>query len=199
MMAITNDRMYRHFEVRASDEANIIEGYAAIFDQAEVMYEINNIAYSEEIKSGAFNNAEMKDVVLNFNHGGKPVARTKNNTLELRIDNHGLHIRADVGGTQAGREIYEEVKGGYLDKMSFAFTIAEEVYDKATRTRIIKGIKRVYDVAVVDFPAYEQTSVAARSFYAAEADKETMEIAERKALDVAKSKYFYEVVQCLKK
>lgn len=198
-MAITNDRMYRHFEVRASDEANIIEGYAAIFDQAEVMYEINNIAYSEEIKSGAFNNAEMKDVVLNFNHGGKPVARTKNNTLELRIDNHGLHIRADVGGTQAGREIYEEVKGGYLDKMSFAFTIAEEVYDKATRTRIIKGIKRVYDVAVVDFPAYEQTSVAARSFYAAEADKETMEIVERKALDVAKSKYFYEVVQCLKK
>lgn len=198
-MAITNDRMYRHFEIRASDEANIIEGYAAIFDQAEVMYEINNIAYSEEIKSGAFNNAEMKDVVLNFNHGGKPVARTKNNTLELRIDNHGLHIKADVGGTQAGREIYEEVKGGYLDKMSFAFTIAEEDYDRKARTRIIKGIKRVYDVAVVDFPAYEATSVVARSFYAAEADKETMEIAERKALDVAKSKYFYEVIQCLKK
>lgn len=186
--------MYRHFEVRASEEANIIEGYAAIFDTPEVMYEVDGIEYKEEIKNGAFDKAQMSDVVLNFNHGGKPVARTKNNTLELRTDNHGLHIRANVGGTQAGREIYEEVKGGYLDKMSFAFTISADDYDRQTRTRSITEIKRVYDVAVVDFPAYEQTSVVARSFFSVEAEREAAEAVEQKALDVAKSKYYYEVV-----
>lgn len=187
---ITKDRNYRSFEVRASEESNIIEGYAAVFDTPEVMYEYEGVEYLEEIRSGAFDQAEMKDVVLNFNHSGKPVARTKNGTLQLRIDQRGLFIRADLSGTEEGRKMYEEVKGGYLDQMSFAFTINAEEYTRDTHLRSITAIKRLFDVAVVDFPAYESTSVSARSFFAAEAEKELAEA--RQALELAKAKYEFE-------
>ncbi len=186
---ITKDRMYRSFEVRAGEEPNIIEGYAVVFDTVEIMYEYDGIAYKEEIRSGAFNNADMKDVVLNFNHGGKPVARTKNNTLQLTTDQRGLFVKADLSGTEEGRKLYEEVRGGYLDKMSFAFTINGEEYNKDTRTRSITGIKRLFDVAIVDIPAYESTSVMARNFFQAEAERELAEV--RKALELAKVKYNY--------
>lgn len=176
---ITKDRNYRNFEIRAGEEANIIEGYAVIFDTVETMYEYDGIEYKEEIRSGAFNNAEMRDVVLNFNHGGKPVARTKNNTLQLEVDQRGLKVRADLSGTEEGRKLYEEVKGGYLDKMSFAFTINAEEYNRDTRTRSIAEVKRLFDVAVVDIPAYESTSVFARSYFEVEAEKELIEIRER--------------------
>src|SRR5690554_3369925 len=120
---ITKDRDYRQFEIRVGEEQNIIEGYAVVFDTVETMFEYEGIEYKEQIKRGAFDGALMNDVVLNFNHGGKPVARTKNNTLHLTIDDRGLMVRADLSGTEEGRRLYEEVKGGYLDKMSFAFTI----------------------------------------------------------------------------
>ena len=79
----------------------------------------------------------MADVVMNFNHGGKPVARTKNGTLGIDIDSVGLKVDADLSGTEEGRKLYEEVKGGYIDKMSFAFTVNAEEYNKDTRTRRI--------------------------------------------------------------
>ena len=183
---ITKDRNYRNFEIRAAEVGNVIEGYAVVFDTVETMYEYDGIQYMEEIRSGAFNKAEMRDVVLNFNHGGKPVARTKNNTLELTIDQRGLFVKADLSGTEEGRKLYEEVKGGYLDKMSFAFTINAEEYNKDTRTRSITEVKRLYDVAIVDIPAYESTSVMARNFFQAEAERELAEV--RKALELAKMK-----------
>lgn len=187
MKMITKDRSYRHFEVRAAEEENIIEGYAAVFDTPEVMYEYDGVEYLEEIRSGSFESAQMADVVLNFNHQGKPVARTKNGTLQLMVDQRGLRVRADLSGTEEGRRLYEEVKGGYLDKMSFAFTINADEYDRDQRLRSITQIKRLYDVAVVDIPAYESTSVLARSFFEAEAERELVET--RKALELAKAKF----------
>jgi len=179
---ITKDRNYRSFEVRASEDGAFVEGYALVFDTAETMYEYDGIQYKEQIRSGALNNTLMQDVVLNFNHGGKPVARTKNGTLGLQIDNRGLHIRADLSGTDEGRKLYEEVKGGYLDKMSFAFTINADEYNKEQHLRTITEVKRIYDVAIVDIPAYESTSVQARSFFEAEAEREAAEAVERKRL-----------------
>jgi len=187
MKMITKDRSYRHFEVRAAEEENIIEGYAAVFDTPEVMYEYDGVEYLEEIRSGSFESAQMADVVLNFNHQGKPVARTKNGTLQLMVDQRGLRVRADLSGTEEGRRLYEEVKGGYLDKMSFAFTINADEYDRDQRLRSITQIKRLYDVAVVDIPAYESTSVLARSFFEAEAERELVEA--REALELAKAKF----------
>jgi len=188
---ITKDRLYRPFEVRATEETGRVEGYAATVDQEAVMYEYDGIQYKEVVDRNAFANTQMADVVMNYNHGGKPVARTKNGTLALAMDNIGLKISADLSGTEEGRRLYEEIKGGYIDKMSFAFTIATngEEYDQKTHTRRITGIKRLYDVAAVDIPAYDTTSIQARSFFEAEAEKERAEA--RTALDLAKAKYFY--------
>lgn len=173
---ITKDRAYRNFEVRAvEEEGAIIEGYAVTFNQATVMYEFDGIQYKEEIDKEAFSRTEMQDVVLNFNHSGKPFARTKNGTLKLAVDDFGLKIRADLSGTEEGRKTYEEVKGGYLDKMSFAFSVEKEEYDQTQRLRRITGIKRLFDVAIVDIPAYDTTSVYARSYFEVEAEKDKAE------------------------
>lgn len=186
---ITKDRLYRPFEVRLSESENRVEGYAAVFDQETVMYEYDGIQYKEVVDRNAFSSTQMADVVMNYNHGGKPVARTKNQTLELRIDDIGLKVNADLSSTQESRQLYEEIKAGLIDKMSFAFTVASDEYNRNTHTRRITGIKRLYDVAAVDIPAYDQTSIQARSFFEAEAERERAEA--RNALELAKAKYFY--------
>jgi HK97 family phage prohead protease len=177
---ITKDRLYRSFEVRAIEEGMIVEGYAATFESPTILYEVDGVKYYEVIKRGAFDTAEMTDVILNFNHQGKPVARTKNKTLQLLVDDVGLKIRADLSGTEEGRKLHTEIKGGYLDKMSFAFIVKEEDYKREIRTREIYKFKRIFDVAAVDIPAYDTTNIQARSFFQAEAEKEAAEAVEQR-------------------
>lgn len=178
-MAISKDRNYRTFDFRADDEDGkmIIEGYAVTFEKPATMYEYDGIEYKEQICRNAFKTTKMDDVVLNIDHEGKPLARTKNGTLELTVDDVGVKVRADLSGTDAGRKAYEEIKGGYFDKMSFCFVINDdgEEYDKENHLRSITGINRLYDVSVVTFPAYDTTSVFARSYFEAEAEKEHLE------------------------
>lgn len=188
---ISKDREYRAFEMRTGEEEMTVEGYAAVFDSETVMYSYDGIDYKEVIDRNAFSKAEMADVVMNYNHGGKPVARTKNGTLELGIDSHGLKIKARLDGTEEGRRLYEEIKGGYIDKMSFAFIVSEDSYDRDTHTRRILGIKRLYDVAAVDIPAYDATDISARSYFSAEAEK--VKEAEARAAKIRKIKLMMEV------
>ena len=100
---VTNDRQYRAFEVRANEAECRVEGYAAIFNSPTVMYEWDGVQYKEAIDAGAFSETQMADVVMNYNHTGKPVARTKNGTLTLTVDSVGLKISADLSGTEEGR------------------------------------------------------------------------------------------------
>lgn len=173
---ITNNREYRAFDFTA--EEMIIEGKAVSFDQAEVMYSIDGIEFKEKISSKAFDKAKMDDVVLNIDHAGKPAAKTKNRTLELTKTDEGLFVRADLSKNATGRELYEDIKNGFYDKMSFAFTVRKENYDKQTRTRTIEEIDTLYDVSSVTHPAYEATNISARSFFEVEAEKERKELAE---------------------
>jgi HK97 family phage prohead protease len=178
---ISKDREYRAFEMRASSEGEmIVEGYAAVFNTPTVLYSYDGIDYKESVDAESFRKAEMADVVMNYNHEGKPVARTKNGTLALSVDDHGLFAKADLSGTEEGRRLYEEIKGGYIDRMSFAFTVSEDSYDRDTHTRTIRGIKRLYDVAAVDIPAYDATEISARSHFSAEAEFEKAEAERRK-------------------
>lgn len=188
-MAITPEtRDYRTFEVRAmpreggEDKQCRVEGYAAVFDEETVLYEYDGLQYKEVIDRSAFTGAEMRDVVMNYNHGGKPVARTKNGTLTLTVDGKGLRIAADLGGTEEGRRLYEEIKGGYIDRMSFAFTVNKQEYDRAKRLRRITGFRRIFDVAAVDQPAYDGATIAARSWAKAEAEREHAEADKRRRL-----------------
>lgn len=177
-----NDREFRsfkEFEIRKNEEEMVVEGYAVTFNDPTIMYSYDGIDYKEQIDDRAFENADMKDVIFNYNHGGKVIARTRNKTLELKVDKKGLYIRAKLDGTDEGRKIYEEIKGGYIDKMSFAFTVSESAYDTENHMRTIRKVKKLYDVSAVDIPAYDTTSISARSFFELEREKE------QKALDKA--------------
>ena len=189
---ITKDRQYRAFEIRAEPDGMVVEGYAAVFDTPNVMFECDGIQYKEVVDRSAFGSTQMSDVVMNYNHGGKPVARTKNSTLNLTVDDFGLKIHADLSSSRESRELFEEIKAGLIDKMSFAFTVNEEAYNQETHTRRITGIKRLYDVAAVDIPAYDSTSITARSFFEAEAERERAEA--RNALELALKRYEYQGV-----
>ncbi len=179
--------------MRTADEEMTVEGYAAIFDMPTVLYSDDGVDYKEVIDRNAFTGSLMKDVVMNYNHQGKPVARTKNGTLELFIDDKGLRIKANLSGTEEGRRLYEEIKGGYIDKMSFAFTVSEDSYDRDTHTRRILGFKRLFDVAAVDVPAYDATSISARSYFSVEAEK--VKQAEARADKTKKLKLLLEVTK----
>lgn len=178
-MAITNDREYRSIEFDlGKEEEMIVEGTAIVFDSPTVMYELDGIKYYEVIERGALDGAKIDDVVLNVDHVGKPAAKTRNKTLELTLHDDRLDIRADLSKNATGRELHEDILNGFFEKMSFSFTIADEEYDRENRTRIIKKIDRLYDVSAVTVPAYNQTSIIARSFFSVEAEKELMEMRE---------------------
>ena len=109
---ITKDREYRMFDIRMADkreenEDMFVEGYALTFNEPTVLYRIDGVEYKEQIDSKALDQADLHDVVMNFNHGGKPVARTRNKTLELTVDEKGLFVRANLKGTEEGRKLYE--------------------------------------------------------------------------------------------
>lgn len=152
------------------DGKMIIEGYAAVFD-SETLIGSEDYGFYERIDRKAFDGADMKDVPLKYNHGDSyPIlARTRNKSLTLKVDEKGLFIHAELLDTQANRDMYKSIKAGLIDKMSFAFTIKDEKIDDArskTPHRIIKKIDRLFDVSVVDLPAYDDTSVYARSIEA---------------------------------
>lgn len=142
-----------------------ISGYAVVFSSRTTIYkdQTTGIEYHEEIDPHALDEADMKDVVLRVNHEGKVLARTRNGSLSLAIDSKGLKIDADLTGSEESRNVYEAIKNGLYDKMSFAFTVSDDDFDNATKTRTIRRIDKLFDVAVVDFPAYEETQVSARA------------------------------------
>lgn len=151
-----------------------VEGYASTFTPY-VMYEIDGVAYSERIERGAFDNADMRDVIMQFDHEGMVFARRSNDSLQLDIDEHGLHIVADLSRTADARNLYEAISTGMVTQMSFAFTVAADYFDKDTRTRVITAIKRVYDVSAVSIPANPDTEISARSYFNGVIEKERAE------------------------
>lgn len=192
-----NERQYRSFvtvsAVPNDDKAPAyqVKGRAVVFDSPTCLFEFDGVKYFEIIDRNAFNECDMSDVIMNYNHGGKVVARLRNNTLKLVIGAEGVDIVADLSGTEEGRKLYEEIRGGYIDKMSFAFTVYDdgEEYDGETHTRTVKKIKKLYDVSAVDIPAYEETSLSARKSFAEEHAKEIerLEYEYRRKLLLAKT------------
>lgn len=177
-------REIRSVEIRALDgDGMTVEGRAIIYDTPALMYEWDGVKFYEVIARGALDGADMKDVAFKYNHSDAVMimARTRNKTLELNPDDQGLLIRAALANTTQGRDLYELIKRGDVDKMSFAFTVREESYDKETRTRKILKFKKIWDVSAVDTPAYSDTHISARDYFAARVD------AERQALESAEA------------
>lgn len=158
----------------------IVEGYAAVFNQETVLWEYDGIQYKEIIAPGAFDGCDMKDVPFRYNHNDNVMimARTRNKTLTLTVDEKGLAIRAILAPTTAGRDLYTLIQRGDVSQMSFAFQVQTDTYDRATHLRTIQKFKKLYDVAAVDIPAYDQTSIgvveqySARNYFEAQREAE---------------------------
>jgi len=168
------------------DNEMILEGYAAVFDKPTVLWtDGNGNEWREVIDRKAFDKTDMRKCCLKYNHESSlPVlARVRGGSLMLNVDDYGLHFRAKVFNTQTGRDIYELVKADGIDECSFAFNLPADgsgVDFTEHRTRRITNIENLWDVSVVDHPAYtEGTSVSARSIFEAEAEKERLESLER--------------------
>ncbi len=181
-------REIRMAEIRVLEPADqnemIVEGRAIVYDSPTVMYEIDGIKYYEVIARGALEGADLRDVPFKYNHSSSVMvmARTRNKTLELIPDDDGLLVRAKLAPTTAGRDLYQLIKRGDIDKMSFAFTVADDFYDRDTRTRHILRFKRIWDVSAVDTPAYQDTYISARNYFMAQAE------AERRAAEAAEKR-----------
>jgi len=137
-----------------------IKGYAAVYDSPETY------SYTEVIAKGAFDEADMSDVVLRYNHDDSfmVLARTRNKSLNLSVDDNGLYMDAVLqNDITEHKNIYNAIKSGLIDKQSFAFTVEEDDYDYDTDTRTIKKIGKVFDVSVVDQPFYNDTDVSIAS------------------------------------
>lgn len=188
----------RKAEDSEEDKSYIVEGYATTFNEPYLMGENEYIRVMEQISDKAFENCDMSDVIMQYDHQGRVFARITNKTLELIQDEHGLKIRAYLGGTELGKQLYEEIENGYTNKMSFGFTITGE-----TRTeKIVEGgkteilytvdsIGKLYDVSAVSLPANDGTEISARNRFNTEVEKRSEAEAEeqkRKAEEEQKQK-----------
>ena len=160
----------------------ILEGYAIVFEQ-ETLIGDEERGFKEVISKTALTDTLMKDVPLKYNHMDSflILARTKNKSLSLSIDNIGLKVHAELLDTHTNEDVYKMVRAGLLDKMSFAFTVSKQTWDRSEKipVRRIESIERLYDVSVVDSPAYEGTSIYSRSLDLAEAELNAMDLAIR--------------------
>ena len=186
---VSQGRQYRNIkEIRVAERAEgeeesyKVRGYATTYNEPYTLYSDEDIEIREQVAPTAFDNADMSDVIMQYNHEGRVFARNRNNTLSLESDEHGLLIDADLGGTEIGRQLYEEIRGGYTDRMSFGFTVdgeeVEEQREKGKRTvylRTITRIGKLYDVSAVSIPANDGTEISARSFIDGLIEKEKAE------------------------
>lgn len=203
---ISQGREYRNLSVPLNvrkkedgtdDDEYVVEGYATTFNEKYLLFEYKSnwdkkiYRFFEVVDSKAFNSCDMGDVIMQYNHEGRVYARTRNKTLDITPDEHGLKVRADLSGTELGKQLFEEIKGGYTDKMSFGFTIEEEKRDSheeddvVTITRTITKIGKLYDVSAVSIPANDATEISARSFqdgFIKELESERAKVEKREAL-----------------
>lgn len=169
---LAQGRAFRFMEMRAiNDDEYIVEGYATTFDDPYVLFSWDGYTVREVVDRHAFDDADMSDVIMQYDHAGRVFARISNDTLQLSVDDHGLKVRAYLGGTELGRQVYDEIKGGYSTKMSFAFMVEKdsrvvtENHDDGTVDvlRTILKISKTYDVSVVSLPANDGTEISARN------------------------------------
>lgn len=156
-----------------------VEGFATTFEPYE-LFEVDGVTYYEQIDRNAFINADMSDVIMQYDHTGRVMARQSNGSLIIEPNDDGLFICADLSKSNASRELFEDISQGLVTKMSWAFTIAEEEFDRDTRTRLIKRVKKVYDVSAVSIPANDDTLISARSFFDGVIEEEKQELLERR-------------------
>ncbi|MCL2215775.1 MAG: HK97 family phage prohead protease [Defluviitaleaceae bacterium] len=167
-MPIRKERLYRYYSPllattteKRIESSHYVEGYATTF-APYLLFERDGVQFFEHIAPDALNDADMSDVIFQYDHSGMVFARQSNGTLGIEADDRGLFVYADLSKTEDARRMHEAIGAGLITKMSWAFTIAEETYNRDTRTWTISKIKKVYDVSAVSIPANGDTEITAR-------------------------------------
>ena len=207
-MAVKSDREYRDMtmEIRtaeneeAPEERKVVRGYASTFNEPYTLYENDDWRFNEVVDARAFDNTDMSDVIMQYDHEGRVFARMSNNTLTVTPDEKGLLIEADLGGTELGRQLYEEIRGGYTNKMSFGFTVdgdemldTKDVDGKALTVRTITSVRKLYDVSAVSLPANDATSISVRNLTDGEIERIQAERLEAEKLELRRKKLMLEI------
>lgn len=169
-------REYRNIDVSGMETRSgesgekIVEGYATTFNQPYELYRMKDMIVNEQVDPGAFAETDMSDTIMQYDHEGRVFARVRNKTLQLSTDEHGLKVVADLGGTEIGRQLFEEIQGGYTNKMSFGFTVTGEKTNRSKDEngntvilRTITKVGRLYDVSAVSLPANGATEISSRN------------------------------------
>ncbi len=190
-----SDREYRtlNLEVEKREEGEpsyIVRGYASTFEPYVLWTTEEGVDIKEVIAPDAFKDADLSDVVFRVDHEGAVYARSSAGTLEIGVDDHGLFDKADLSKTARARALFEDIAAGNYPKQSFAFSVAEDSYDKTTHTRTIRKIAKVYDVSPVSFPANPTTEldIATRNFINGVIDGEKAERLENEKRNKAKAR-----------
>ena len=152
------------------EERMVVTGYASTFDDPYLLWKDADVEVYEQVDRHAFDETNMDDVIMQYDHQGRVFARVRNNTLTVTPDDKGLFISADLSGTDIGRGLYQEIAGGYTDRMSFGFIVDEDekvIQEDSTtgKTHVLRTIRKVgklYDVSAVSLPANPGTSISAR-------------------------------------
>lgn len=180
-----NDKETRFngIQYRKENDEMILEGYAIVWDEKTLIGDEER-GFTESIDRHSLDKANIKDVALRYNHYDSFVilARTRNKSLELFPDDKGLFIRAKLQkDVQQHIDAYNMVQSELVNKMSFAFNVTKQKIDRSGKLphRTIMEIGRLFDVSIVDFPAYEGTSVYARSLDLVDTELKTLENEER--------------------
>lgn len=202
-MPIKADREYRNFEVAAIEELKeneeprkIVRGYASTFGNSYTLYSDNEYEIREVMDAHAFDETDLSDVIMQYDHAGRVFARVSNGTLEVKPDENGLQIAGDLGGTDIGRQLYQEIEGGYTNKMSVGMKIdrsrdvwtKEELAGKVVETRTIYKVDRLYDVSAVSIPANDATSISVRTLVDGEIEKLKAERLEAEKLELERKR-----------
>lgn len=190
-MTMKSDREYRAMTMAVREDAEerkIVTGYATTFNEPYTLFEDDEIIFREQVDSKAFENTDMADVIMQYDHAGRVFARTSNETLKIGTDETGLFIEADLGGTELGRGLFEEIRGRYTTKMSFGFKVRN---DESIRTktddgridilRTITDISKLYDVSAVSIPANDGTSIGAETRHQIDGEIEAVRAERREA------------------
>ena len=193
-----NEREYRDidlslFECRTLENGqDVVAGYATTWDEY-LLWDDGEYRMFERFDPHAYDECDLSDVIFQLNHEGRVYARGGNKTLTVVPDEKGLKTVAYLGGTETGKQIREEIAGGYLTKMSQGFRVKQdkrEIIEDRENGRVdihrtVLKVEKLYDVSVVSLPANDATSISARSIsegFIAEAKQERLAIEARRRM-----------------
>lgn len=141
-----------------------VEGLAARYEPYVLFHDFDGTPVYERFERGCFDGCDMSDIIMQYDHAGKVLARTGNGSLIVEVTNEGLFVAADLGRTEAARDLYADIQEGMVTKMSWRFRVGECYWDEATSTIVHRTVKKIYDVSAVSIPANDNTEINARSW-----------------------------------